>query len=123
MSMAQRSVVFGLPRIGVVKRTIFQQACQLVVRSGTRGFMYWMVAWSLGLLVLLGGFKLGGLGLGGVFLGGGVGGGGCTAAGTWRAGAGMGFWSLWGERTIRLRFAASALSLGRSRPRWLGTRV
>src|SRR3989475_12455911 len=48
---------------------------------------------------------------------------GCTAAGTWRAGAGMGFWSLWGERTIRLRFAASALSLGRSRPRWLGTRV
>src|SRR5262249_18732372 len=48
---------------------------------------------------------------------------GCTAAGTWRAGAGTGFWSLWGERTIRLRFAASALSLGRSRPRWLGTRV
>src|SRR5262249_61722318 len=48
---------------------------------------------------------------------------GCTAAGTWRAGAPMGFWSLWGVRTIRLRYAASALSLGRSRPRWLGTRA
>src|SRR5262249_800162 len=46
--------------------------------------------------------------------------GGCTAAGTWRAGAGMGFWSLWGARTIRLRFAASGLSLGRSRQRWCG---
>src|SRR5262249_838802 len=48
---------------------------------------------------------------------------GCTAAGTWRAGAPMGFWSLWGVRTIRLRCAASALSLGRSRQRWLVTRA
>src|SRR5262249_57598562 len=48
---------------------------------------------------------------------------GCTAAGTWRAGAGMGFWSLWGARTIRLRYAVFALSLGRSRQRWLGTRA
>src|SRR5262249_16386899 len=45
------------------------------------------------------------------------------AAGTWRAGAGMGFWSLWGARTSRLRFAASALSLGRSRRRWCGMRA
>src|SRR5262249_3499824 len=43
--------------------------------------------------------------------------------GTWRAGAGMGFWSLWGARTIRLRCAVFALSLGRSRQRWLGTRA
>src|SRR5262245_66561604 len=48
---------------------------------------------------------------------------GCTAAGTWRAGAGMGFWSLWGARTNRSRFAASALSLGRSRQRCLGMRA
>src|SRR5262249_60442997 len=47
---------------------------------------------------------------------------GCTAAGTWRAGAAMGFWSLWGVRTNRLRFAASALSLGRSRRCCCGTR-
>src|SRR5262249_56465389 len=46
-----------------------------------------------------------------------------TAAGTWRAGAGMGFWSLWGARTNRLRFAASALSLGRSRQRCCGRRA
>src|SRR5262249_3860908 len=136
MSMAQRNVVFGLPRIGVIKRTMFPQACQLVAPSGTRGFMYWMVVWSLFLLGLLGSFTLRGLGLGGGMLGVAVwrGGGllraalalrgaGCTAAGTWRAGAGMGFWSLWGVRTIRLRFAVSALSLGRSRPRWLGTRA
>src|SRR6516225_1887866 len=45
---------------------------------------------------------------------------GCTAAGTWRAGAPTGFWSLWGARTSRLRFAASGLSLGRSRQRWCG---
>src|SRR5712691_1534604 len=98
--------------------------------------MYWTVVWSLYLLVLLGSCTLRVLGLGAGMLGVGVcrgsallrtglalRGAGCTAAGTWRAGAGMGFWSLWGERTIRLRFAASALSLGRSRPRWLGTRV
>src|SRR6516164_11111856 len=48
---------------------------------------------------------------------------GCTAAGTWRAGAAMGFWSLWGARTNRSRFAASALSLGRSRQRCLGMRA
>src|SRR6266545_4350417 len=48
---------------------------------------------------------------------------GCTAAGTWRAGAGMGFWSLWGVRTIRLRFAASALSRGRSRQRCCGMKA
>src|SRR6516162_2255934 len=48
---------------------------------------------------------------------------GCTAAGTWRAGAAMGFWSLWGARTNRARFAASALSLGRSRQRCLGMRA
>src|SRR5262249_60120917 len=35
----------------------------------------------------------------------------------------MGFWSLWGARTIRLRYAVFALSLGRSRRRWLGTRA
>src|SRR5262249_12218541 len=50
-------------------------------------------------------------------------GGGCTAAGTWRAGAGMGFWSLWGARTISSRFAASALSLGRSRQRCCGMKA
>src|ERR1700758_226231 len=100
------------------------------------GFMYWMVVWSLYLLGLLGSFTLRVLGLVGGMLGAGVGrgsallrtglalrGAGCTAAGTWRAGAGMGFWSLWGVRTIRVRVAVSALSLGRSRPRWLGTRV
>src|SRR6266446_4538653 len=93
--------------------------------SPTCRFMYWMGVWSLYLLVLLGGFTLRVLGLGGALLRTGLAlrGAGCTAAGTWRAGAGMGFWSLWGERTIRLRYAASALSLGRSRPRWLGTRV
>src|SRR5262252_795991 len=49
---------------------------------------------------------------------------GCTAAGTWRAGAPMGFWSLWGVRTIRLRYAASALSLGdRGRAGWARERV
>src|SRR5262249_27251400 len=136
MSMARLSVVFGLPYIAVVKWTAFQQVCRLVVRSGTRGFMYWMVVWSRFLLVLLGSFTLRGLGLGAGMSGAaGWGGGvllgaamvlraaGCTAAGTWRAGAPMGFWSLWGVRTIRLRCAASALSLGRSRQRWLGTRA
>src|SRR5262245_66667349 len=48
---------------------------------------------------------------------------GCTAAGTWRAGAAMGFWSLWGARTNRSRFAASALSLGRSRQRCCGMKA
>src|SRR5262249_11874308 len=134
MSMAQPSVVFGLPHIAVVKWTAFQQVCRLVVRSGTRGFMYWMVVWSL--FVLMGRFSFRVLGLCAAMLGAVVGrrsvllrtgmvlrAAGCTAAGTWRAGAPMGFWSLWGVRTIRLRFAASALSLGRSRPRWLGTRA
>src|SRR5262249_9082851 len=109
---------------------------RLVVRFGTRGFMYWTVVWSLCLLVLLGSFTSRALGLGGAMLvvaGRGVSGllwagmvlrgGGCRAAGTWRAGAGMGFWSLWGARTIRLRCAASALSLGRSRRRWCGMRA
>src|SRR5262249_44222814 len=109
---------------------------RLVVRFGTRGFMYWTVVWSLCLLVLLGSFTSRGVGLGGDMLvvavcragalvwSGLVGrGGGCTAAGSWRAGAGMGFWSLWGARTIRLRCAASALSLGRSRRRWCGMRA
>src|SRR5262249_1931886 len=50
----------------------------------------------------------------------GLGGVGWTAAGTWRAGAGMEFWSLWVARTIRLRFADFALSLGRSRLRFWG---
>src|SRR5215472_16728111 len=104
--------------------------------SPTFGFMYWMVVWSLHLLGLLGSFTLRALGLGGDMLGAAVlrrsvllrtamelRGAGCTAAGTWRAGAGMGFWSLWGVRTISLRYAVFALSLGRSRQRWLGTRA
>src|SRR6516225_7589028 len=98
--------------------------------------MYWMVVWSLCLLGLLGSFTLRGLGLV-VGMSGVAGwrvsalsrigmvlrGAGCTAAGTWRAGAAMGFWSLWGERTSRSRFAASALSLGRSRQRCCGMRA
>src|SRR5262249_18011343 len=100
------------------------------------GFMSWMVVWSLCLLGLLGSFTSRGLGLGvgmsGVAGGGGGGlvvggmglrGGGCTGAGTWRAGAAMGFWSLWGARTNRSRFAASALSLGRSRQRCCGMKA
>src|SRR6266542_2122733 len=111
MSMAQLSVVFGLPHIAVVQWTVFQRACRLVVRFGTRGFMYWMVVWSLFLLGLLGSFTLRGLGLGAGMLGVagcrrsvllriamGLRGAGCTAAGTWRAGAGMAFWNLWGVR-------------------------
>ena len=39
------------------------QTRRLVVRSGTRAFMYWMVVWSLFLLGLLGSFTLRGLGL------------------------------------------------------------
>src|SRR5258708_22006223 len=69
MSMAQRSVVFGLPRIAVVKWTAFQRACRLVVLCPTTGFMYWTVVWSLYLLVLLGSFSLRVLGLGGGMLG------------------------------------------------------
>src|SRR5262249_38692081 len=101
MSMAQLSVVFGLPHIAVVKWTIFQRACRLVVRFGTRGFMYWMAVWSLCLLGLLGSFTSRGLGLvvgmsgvagggGGAFLGGGLGrwGGGGAAQGGCGAGAG-----------------------------------
>src|SRR5262249_40368854 len=41
---------------------------RLVVRFGTRGFMYWTVVWSLCLLVLLGSFTSRGLGLGGAML-------------------------------------------------------
>src|SRR5262249_19266105 len=104
--------------------------------SPTCVFMYWMVVWSQFLLVLLGSFTLRVLGLGAAMLvavvlrrsvllltGMVLRAAGCTAAGIWRAGAPMGFWSLWGARTIRLRCAASALSLGRSRQRWLGTRA
>src|SRR5262249_47567426 len=104
--------------------------------SPTCVFMYWMAVWSQFLLVLLGSFTLRGLGLGVGMLGVAVWRrgvlvrtglvlreAGCAAAGTWRAGAGMGFWSLWGARTIRLRYAVFALSLGRSRQRWLGTRA
>src|SRR5215510_16037286 len=116
--------------------TMTRKHRRLVVRYGTRVFMFWTVVWSQFLLGLLGSFtsvvrvwrvviwvvggrrrsalSRTGLGLRGV---------GCTAAGTWRAGAGMGFWSLWGVRTSRLRFAVSALSLGRLRRRWLGTRA
>ena len=68
MNMAQLSVVFGLPHIAVVKWTAFQRVCRLVVRSGTREFMYWMVVWSLCLLGLLGSFTLRGPGLGGDML-------------------------------------------------------
>src|SRR5262249_60564676 len=101
MSMAQLSVVFGLPHIAVVKWTIFQRACRLVVRFGTRGFMYWMVVWSLCLLGLLGSFTSRGLGLvvgmlgvagwrgGGLFgVGFGVAGGGWYRSGAWGGGAG-----------------------------------
>src|SRR5262249_61561995 len=103
MSMAQLSVVFGLPHIAVVKWTIFQRACRLVVRFGTRGFMYWMVVWSLCLLGLLGSFTSRGLGLvvgmlgvavwrrsGLLGVGVGVGGGRCSATGDWGAGGGAG---------------------------------
>src|SRR5262245_3985455 len=136
MSMAQLSVVFGLPHIAVVKWTIFQRPCRLVVRSGTRGFLYWMVVWSLCLLGLLGSFTSRGLGLGvgmsgvaawprcallrrGLALRGAR----RPAAGDWRAGAGVGVWRLWGARTIRSRFAASALSQGRSRQRCCGMKA
>src|SRR5262249_62238328 len=109
MSMAQLSVVFGLPHIAVVKWTAFQQVCRLVVRFGTRGFMSWMVVWSLCLLGLLGSFTSRGLGLGvgmsgvagwrgGGFLGVGVGvgGGGWGPGGGWWGGAGVVGWGLWG---------------------------
>src|SRR4029453_13963733 len=112
-------------------------ACRrLVVRSGTRVFMFWMVVWSLFRLGLLGSFTslvlgLGGAiwvvggGVGGVFLGGVLAGAllrvrlvavgvGCTAAGAWRAGGLMGCWSLWVARTSRGRYAGFGLSLGRS---------
>src|SRR5262249_60843330 len=111
MSMAQLSVVFGLPHIAVVKWTIFQRACRLVVRFGTRGFMYWMVVWSLCLLALLGSFTSRGLGLGvgmsgvagwrgGALLGVGLGrgGGGGTRGGGWGAGGGGGGLGLVGRR-------------------------
>src|SRR5262249_49073491 len=114
----------------------------LVVRSGTRGFMYWMVVWSLCLLGLLGSFTSRGLGVG-VGMSGvagrrrrgfvavrvGLAGAGRSADGEWRrcgqrrGVTGMGFWSLWGARTNRSRFAVSALSLGRSRQRCCGMRA
>src|SRR5262249_32028556 len=77
----------------------------------TRGFMSWMVVWSLCLLGLLGSFTSRGLGLGvgmsGVAgwgrggllgVGVGVGGGGGTGAGAVGGGAGGGCWGLWGVR-------------------------
>src|SRR5262249_55072026 len=100
------------------------------------GFMSWIVVWSLCLLGLLGSFTSRGLGLGvgmsgvagwgrGAFLriGMGVRGAGCTAAGGWGGGGGVGGWGVWGARTNRSRFAASALSLGRSRQRCCGMRA
>src|SRR5262249_62173184 len=109
MNMAQLSVVCGLPHIAVVKWTAFQRVCRLVVRFGTRGFMYWTVVWSLCLLGLLGSFTSRVLGLVGAMLvvaggPGGVlfrtgfglgGGGGCPAGGS-RARRGQGVWGLRG---------------------------
>src|SRR5215831_20039812 len=48
---------------------------------------------------------------------------GCTAAGTWRGGGLTGFWSLWVERTSRLRSVGFGLSLGRLRQRCFRTRA
>src|SRR5262249_7396716 len=133
-SMDRRRLRSG--RRSWLSMTMTRKRRRLVVRSGTRGFMYWMVVWSLCLLGLLGSFTSRGLGLvvGMVGVAGSrrsallriglvLRGAGCTAAGTWRAGAGMGFWSLWGARTISSRFAASALSLGRSRQRCCGMKA
>src|SRR5262249_51820056 len=81
----------------VVKWTIFQRPCRLVVRFGTRGFMYWMVVWSLCLLGLLGSFTSRGLGLG-VGMSGvaGRGGGWLFGVWVWLGGAGVGAWRAWG---------------------------
>src|SRR5262249_59678855 len=100
MNMAQLSVVFGLPHIAVVKWTAFQRVCRLVVLCATTESMFWMMAWSLCLLVLLGSFTSRGLGLGGDMLvvagwrgrvllrmGLGVGGGRWNPTGGWRGGA------------------------------------
>src|SRR5262249_8249520 len=112
------------------------RASRSAVPSATTGSTFWMMAWSQFLLVLLGSFTLRGLGLGVGMLGAAVwrrgallragwvlreGGG--HAVGSRRGGAGEGVLSLWGARTIRLRYAVFALSLGRSRQRWLGTRA
>src|SRR5262249_15722147 len=54
---------------------------------------------------------------------GGGGGGGVRAGGVGGGGGVGGFWSLWGARTIRSRFAASAFSPGRSRQRCCGMKA
>src|SRR5262245_57823748 len=136
MSMAQPSVASGRLHTAVCKQINPRRTFRLVVRYGTRVFMCWTSVWSQFLLGLLGSFTSLALVWRGVIwvvggrrrsvllrIGLGLRGAGCTAAGTWRAGAGMGFWSLWGVRTSRLRFAVFALSLGRLRRRWLGTRA
>src|SRR5262249_61188141 len=97
MSMAQLSVVFGLPHIAVVKWTIFQRACRLVVRFGTRGFMSWMVVWSLCLLGFLVGFPLGGVGLVVGVLGLVV----CGGGGVVGVVCGVGVGGVWGEGGVR----------------------
>src|SRR5262249_25879407 len=48
--------------------TMTRKHRRLVVRFGTRGFMYWTVVWGLCLLVLVGSFTSRGLGLGGAML-------------------------------------------------------
>src|SRR2546429_8557191 len=84
---------------------------RLVVRFGTRAFMFWMVVWSLLRLGLLGSSTSVALGLGeGIWVvgrcgrgallriglvGGGDGG---TAAGRWRRGGVLGGWGLVGAR-------------------------
>jgi len=96
------------------------------------GLCFWMVVWSLFLLGLLGSFTLRVVGLGAGY----VGRGGLTASVLLRTGLGlrgsrmlpqrdlarwrgMGFWSFVGRADHQVRFAASALSLGRSRRRLL----
>ena len=69
MSMAQLSVASGRQRIAVITQIPFRRLFQLVIRFGTRVFMFWMVVWSLFLLGLLGSFTLRGLGLGAGMLG------------------------------------------------------
>src|SRR6266446_4854993 len=133
MSMARLSVASGLPRIALLKSITFKRVFRLGGRYGTRVYTFWIVVWSLFLLGLLGSFTflervwrvviwVAWVSLGGALLRIGLvlRGVGCTAAGTWRAGAGMEHWSLWGARTSRLRCAVFALSLGRSRRRFWG---
>src|SRR5262249_8365151 len=100
------------------------------------GFMYWTIVWSRLELGLLGSFTYRGAeeragiwvveGWAGRVLvrtGLVLRGPGCTAAGIWRGGVLTGFWSLWVERTIRLRSAVFGLSLGRLRQRCFCTRA